>query len=228
MDSMPSALPALSAQSTDTEVFLAIRSQHVKALDLLYDRYGKLVYSIAFRMLNNVEEAEEITQETFLRLWQRSEIYQPDRTAALQQQLKDTNTELARLRSELQANQAAVAVLSDPSTQVQALVGTMPNPTDKRLATARMLMKPGDRQVTLVAQNLPKLPAEQIYRLWSVADTSAAPMYCGEFRQDDSGTAQWTAPDAACTKNPAQMIVTLDAPGDPITSAGPLVMKSFS
>ena len=30
-------------------------------------------------MLNNVEEAEEITQETFLRLWQRSEIYQPDR-----------------------------------------------------------------------------------------------------------------------------------------------------
>ncbi len=79
MDSMPSALPAVNAQSTDTEIFLAIRSQQVKALDLLYDRYGKLVYSIAFRMLSNVEEAEETTQETFLRLWQRSEIYQPDR-----------------------------------------------------------------------------------------------------------------------------------------------------
>ena len=79
MDSMPSALPAVNAQSTDTEIFLAIRSQQVKALDLLYDRYGKLVYSIAFRMLNNVEEAEEMTQETFLRLWQRSEIYQPER-----------------------------------------------------------------------------------------------------------------------------------------------------
>ena len=79
MDSMPSAPPAVSAQSTDAEIFLAIQSQQVKALDLLYDRYGKLVYSIAFRMLNNVEEAEEITQETFLRLWQRSEIYQPNR-----------------------------------------------------------------------------------------------------------------------------------------------------
>ncbi len=79
MDSMPSALPAVNAQSTDTEIFLAIRSQQVKALDLLYDRYGKLVYSIAFRMLSNVEEAEETTQETFLRLWQRSEIYQPER-----------------------------------------------------------------------------------------------------------------------------------------------------
>ena len=153
---------------------------------------------------------------------------QSQQTVALQQQLKDNNTELARLRSELQANQATVAVLSDPNTQVQALIGTMPNPTDKRLATARMLVKPGDRQVTLVAQDLPKLSAEQIYRLWSIADTSAAPMYCGEFRQDDSGTAQWIAPDAACTQNPSQMIVTLDAPGDPITSAGPLVMKSFS
>lgn len=153
---------------------------------------------------------------------------QSQQTVALQQQLKDTNTELMRLRSELQANQATVAVLSDPNTQVQALIGTMPNPANSRLVTARMLVKPGNRQVTLVAQNLPKLSAAQIYRLWSIADTSAAPMYCGEFRQDNSGTAQWTAPDAACTKNPAQMIITLDAPGDPITSAGPLVMKSFS
>ena len=52
-------------------------------------------------------------------------------------------------------------MLSDPDTQVQALIGTMPNPANSRLATARMLVKPGDRQVTLVAQNLPKLPAEQ-------------------------------------------------------------------
>ena len=79
MDSTPSVPAAVHEQSTDTELFLAIQSQQVKALDLLYDRYGKLVYSTALRMLNTVEEAEEITQETFLRLWQRSEIYQPDR-----------------------------------------------------------------------------------------------------------------------------------------------------
>jgi RNA polymerase sigma-70 factor, ECF subfamily len=66
-------------QSTDLEIFTAIQAQQVKALELLYDRYGKLVYSIAFRILNNIEEAEEIAQETFLRLWQRSEIYQPSR-----------------------------------------------------------------------------------------------------------------------------------------------------
>lgn len=76
---MPSCSPVVSEQSTDAALFLAIQSQQVKALDLLYERYGRLVYSIAVRVLNNAEEAEEVTQETFLRLWQRSEIYQQHR-----------------------------------------------------------------------------------------------------------------------------------------------------
>ena len=58
---------------------MAIQAQQIKALDVLYERYGKLVYSTALQILKNVEEAEEVTQETFLRLWQRSEIYQPNR-----------------------------------------------------------------------------------------------------------------------------------------------------
>jgi RNA polymerase sigma-70 factor, ECF subfamily len=78
MDSIPSP-PVINAQSTDLEIFSAIQAQQVKALDLLYDRYSKLVYSTAAQILNSIEEAEEVTQETFLRLWQRSEIYQPKR-----------------------------------------------------------------------------------------------------------------------------------------------------
>jgi RNA polymerase sigma-70 factor, ECF subfamily len=73
------SISAIHERSTDLEVFVAIQSQQVKALELLYDRYSKLVYSTALQILNSVEEAEEVTQETFLRLWQRSEIYQPQR-----------------------------------------------------------------------------------------------------------------------------------------------------
>jgi RNA polymerase sigma-70 factor, ECF subfamily len=76
MDPIP---PPINEQSTDLQIFLAIQAQQVKALDLLYDRYSKLVYSTAIHILNSVEEAEEVTQETFLRLWQRSEIYHPQR-----------------------------------------------------------------------------------------------------------------------------------------------------
>ena len=136
--------------------------------------------------------------------------------------------ELTRLRNELQASQKTAALLSNLDTQVQSLVGTVPSSTNQQSPTARLLAQPGDRQVTLVTQDLPKLSEEQIYRLWSIADTSAPPLYCGQFRQDDSGTAQWNVPDAACTKQPLQVIITLDAPNDPITSAGPLVMQSLS
>jgi hypothetical protein len=110
---------------------------------------------------------------------------------------------------------------------VYLLVGGAPNSGNNR-ATARLLAKPGDRNLTLVAQALPKLPKNQIYRLWAVATPSVPPMYCGQFRQDDSGKAQWVAPNVACSKNPFQLLITLDEPSDPITSAGPLVMRSAS
>lgn len=148
---------------------------------------------------------------------------QSQQTIALQKQVKDTNAELQRLRGELQANQETIALLSQPDTRSYALVGATSN---SKGATARVFAKPSDRTVTLVAQDLPKLPKNQIYRLWAVAAPSVAPTYCGQFRQDDSGKAQWIAPSAICTKNPAKLLITLDAPSDPITSAGPLVMRS--
>jgi len=76
---MPSVPPGVSEQSTDLELFSAITQNQLKALNILYDRYGKLVYTIAFRVVNNVEEAEDITQEAFLKLWQQSDIYKPER-----------------------------------------------------------------------------------------------------------------------------------------------------
>lgn len=153
---------------------------------------------------------------------------QSQRAITLQQEVESTTVELVRLRDELQASQGAIAQLSQSEAQSYALVGAMPNPNNAPVAKARIFAKPGDRAVTLVAQDLPRLPESQIYRLWAVATPTAAPMYCGQFRQDDQGTAQWIAPSPVCTQNPAQLLITLDGPTDPTTSAGPLVLKSAS
>jgi len=48
------------------------------ALGTLYDRYSNLVYGIAMKILNNPAEAEDLTQEVFLTLWQRN-AYQANR-----------------------------------------------------------------------------------------------------------------------------------------------------
>jgi Anti-sigma-K factor rskA len=144
---------------------------------------------------------------------------------ALGQQLEATNNELKRLRSELQADRGTLALLSQPDTQMYPLIG-ITNPNNGRISTARLLARSSDRAVTLVAHDLPTLSNNQIYRLWAVATPTAAPMYCGQFRQNNGGTAQWVAPNVACTKNPTKLLITLDAPTDPTTSAGPLVMQS--
>jgi anti-sigma-K factor RskA len=153
---------------------------------------------------------------------------QSQQSIALQQQLDATNSELIRMRSELQASQNRVAILTQAGARTYALNGAMSNPENGQPSTAQIVAKPGDRAVTLVAQNLPRLADNQVYRLWAKATPKAAPMYCGEFRQDAGGTAQWVAPNVACTQNPTQLLITLDAPTDPTTSAGPLVMRSLS
>ncbi len=78
---MKLARPIASGQpAPDDEALLArVANNDSQALDLLYERYARLVYSLALRILNNGELAEDIVQETFWRVWRRSATYQARR-----------------------------------------------------------------------------------------------------------------------------------------------------
>lgn len=54
---------------TDTELLHALKAKQAGALGILYDRYGQVVYGIALKVLQNQQEAEDLTQEIFLGLW---------------------------------------------------------------------------------------------------------------------------------------------------------------
>ena len=56
---------------TDEAVFAAFKRGDSDALATIYDRYGLLVYRLIYRMLNNYQEAEDLTQEIFLNLQER-------------------------------------------------------------------------------------------------------------------------------------------------------------
>ena len=49
------------------------------ALEVLYDRYSRLVLSFATRMLGDRQSAEELLQEVFLRAWQQAHNYSAGR-----------------------------------------------------------------------------------------------------------------------------------------------------
>lgn len=46
------------------------------ALELLYSRYGRVVYGLALRILASPEPAEDVVQETFWRVWRRAATFQ--------------------------------------------------------------------------------------------------------------------------------------------------------
>lgn len=52
---------------------IAIRDE--TALAELYDRHSRLAYSLIIRILGSASDAEEVLQETFLRVWTRVETY---------------------------------------------------------------------------------------------------------------------------------------------------------
>ena len=56
-----------------------IIQQDQNALTELYDRYSAVVYSLAYQTLNNVQLAEEVTQDTFLKVWRKPQNWDPER-----------------------------------------------------------------------------------------------------------------------------------------------------
>lgn len=53
-----------------------LKEGDMKAFDILYRQYSERLYSFAFSILKNREDAKEIVQETFLKLWnKRMEIH---------------------------------------------------------------------------------------------------------------------------------------------------------
>lgn len=64
----------------DTVLVRLLVSKNADALSALYDRYGGLVFSLAFAVVHDHGAAEEVTQDVFLRVWDNASLY--DQTQA--------------------------------------------------------------------------------------------------------------------------------------------------
>jgi len=63
----------------DDERLIGLIAQlHVQALDQLYDRYSRLIFSLALMIVGDRSTAEEITLDVFMRVWQKAASYRAD------------------------------------------------------------------------------------------------------------------------------------------------------
>lgn len=65
----------------DRELIASIKSGDKNALAALYDRYASLILGLAFRILQNRGDAEDLLHDVFLEVWRRAKSYDPNRGA---------------------------------------------------------------------------------------------------------------------------------------------------
>lgn len=59
----------------DDELVDRLAGRDLVAFEALYDRYGDLVYSVSLRIVGDTYVAEDVTQDVFLRVWRKPEMF---------------------------------------------------------------------------------------------------------------------------------------------------------
>jgi len=70
-----SILLAIRAPEGDADLVVRLQRRDAQALAELYDRYGRLVYSLILRVVRDTGIAEDLVQETFIRIWNRVQAF---------------------------------------------------------------------------------------------------------------------------------------------------------
>src|SRR5579864_2506316 len=65
----------------DSDLARRLKERDPRAMSDLYDGYGRIAYSLIFRIVRNRAAAEDLVQETFLRVWNRVQSFDPGRGA---------------------------------------------------------------------------------------------------------------------------------------------------
>lgn len=63
---------AKSGSEEDSDLLMRIADRDEQAIEVLYDRYSKVLYSILVAILKNAEEAQDLLQEIFIQIWQKA------------------------------------------------------------------------------------------------------------------------------------------------------------
>ncbi len=143
-------------------------------------------------------------------------------SATYEQRLNSLAQEAATLRAELSRQQAIVALVRDPATQVVSLAGLEPAPS----ARARMIWN-APAGGLLVAAGLPPAPSGKTYQLWAIAGKQA-PVSAGVFDVDAQGGGSLPVPPLPGVDKVDTFAVTLEPAGGLPAPSGQMYLAGKS
>lgn len=96
------------SRQDDYELMQRIASDDQDAIGELYDRFGSLVYRMAYQTMPSRSDAEDVVQEVFVRLWRTAGRFDPKRAALVTWVMllsrRHMVDRLRRLRSKVKAS----------------------------------------------------------------------------------------------------------------------------
>lgn len=131
-------MSAVITTATDYELMKRIAGGDENALAALYDRYGRLVMSVALAVVGDRATAEEVTFDIFLRVWQNAAGYDPALSKVSTWLTRMArNRAIDRLRREA-VRPAAHSIAFDDAAAVARVNGDMDGVVDRSLERQRV------------------------------------------------------------------------------------------
>ena len=79
MEPVEKSLRSRSDAADEMRMVARLRVGDQQAMSELYDRYGKVVYAVALRVLQDAATAEDVLQDVFLQLWRNPDAFDASR-----------------------------------------------------------------------------------------------------------------------------------------------------
>ncbi len=143
-------------------------------------------------------------------------------SSSYEKRLTALGQESATLRGELERQQAVIALIRDPSTEVVSLAGLRPAPAAK----ARIFWHARAGGL-LIAAGLPAPPEGKTYQLWAIAGKNA-PVSAGVFGVDAKGTGSLRVPPLPGLGKVDVFAVTLEPAGGLPAPSGAMYLAGKS
>ncbi len=128
-----------------------------QALSQLYDRYSRMVYAIAWKSLNSVEDCEEVVLDVFAQVWKIADRFDPDKGSVDQWIFTLARSRIIdRLRKIQRLNKVNTAIaigkeIEFPTTSVDPLESVEIAERRKQVITALDLIPAAQGQVIEMA-----------------------------------------------------------------------------
>jgi len=138
-----------SSAASDFDLAQAAARGDMEAFEALYERYYRRVYSLCLRMVANVTEAEDLTQDTFVNAWRSLPGYEGRSSFSTWLHRIAVNAVLAKRRSPQGRNE--ISMTDDAGEQMEfEAQGAMDEATPIDLERAIEALPPGARDVMVL------------------------------------------------------------------------------